>query len=119
MKYCDLHTPDSLQDEEGDGCPLCESMIDKNERLTRWAATNKHQKAQLAAQAALLDDCLEVVRDYPRVAIVIERFGKITCFACAMFAETESKIVHLTGCKVTKAAALVKRLEAYKEVDDE
>ena len=97
MKYCDLHTPDSLQDEEGDGCPLCESMIDKNERLTRWAATNKHQKAQLAAQAALLDDCLKVMRNVA------------TGYAGKKYQERLE----------TKAAALVKRLEAYKEVDDE
>jgi hypothetical protein len=49
MKYCYLHTQDSLQDEEGDDCPLCRSMNEKEDIISRWAINRKELQAEITA----------------------------------------------------------------------
>lgn len=46
MEYCKLHK--DLSDEEGDGCPLCESMVEHENALARWAEIYRTQKDEPA-----------------------------------------------------------------------
>ena len=54
MEYCYLHN--DLSEEPGDGCPLCESMVEHEAALSRWATTYKAMKCErnrLKAENAL------------------------------------------------------------------
>ena len=110
MEYCRLHK--DLTEEEGDGCPLCESMREKASVVDRWADDRKKLQGQLAQAKARLEESEYNCAFFKKRLEIAEGL---------LFKITHNELCHCAwdgeNCYIEQAKNYLAAMEEVKEVD--